>query len=79
MQELKPCPFCGSDAEARTTYYELETKDVPLFSYVMCVRCGCRTADFMYKNSKHTGVNSAEAAAKAWNRRIETPRTVTAE
>lgn len=67
--ELKPCPFCGGKAEIRTAYIEKETKNVPLYSYVMCMKCFSKTMDFSYKNAEHTGVNPSEAAAKAWNHR----------
>ena len=79
MPELKPCPFCGSEAEVRIIYNELETTDVPRFSYVRCVRCFSQTAEYSFKNSDRTGIDPREASIKAWNRRIETPRTVTAK
>lgn len=66
---LLPCPFCGGEAEVRTAYIEKERKDVPMFSYARCGRCFAQTFEFAHKNSDRTGVNPAEEAAKAWNRR----------
>lgn len=63
MQELKPCPFCGS-------------KDVRIFVYseggvcVKCLRCLCQTfisADHTYKDAKEEC--ACERVVKAWNRR----------
>ncbi len=67
--ELKPCPFCGGDAEVRTTYYELKTKDVPINSYVRCTKCFAQTYEFSYKNTDRTGTNPVESAVDAWNKR----------
>ncbi len=75
MNELKHCPFCGGKAEIRTTYYELETKDVPISTYVRCTRCFARTNEYLYKNTDLTGINPPEEAVKAWNRRCNHDRT----
>ena len=69
MSELKPCPFCGGEAEVRTVHIEKERKDVPMFSYVRCGKCFAQTYEFPYKNADMTGTNPAESAVKAWNRR----------
>ena len=70
MSELKSCPFCGGEAEIRTTYYELETKDVPINSYVRCTKCFAQTHEYPYKNTDRTGTNPVESAVNAWNRRV---------
>lgn len=71
MTELKPCPFCGGDAEVRTIFIEKETKDVPISSYVRCTQCFASTDEYHYKNADRTGINPSEEAVKAWNRRCE--------
>ena len=56
MTELKPCPFCGGEAEIEEIYYtfwHLKTY------YVRCTRCGCRTME-----------DNKEYAIQDWNRRI---------
>ena len=70
MSDLKPCPFCGGEAEIRTTYRELETHDVPIYSYVRCTKCFAQTYEFPYKNTDRTGTKPVDSAIEAWNRRI---------
>ena len=70
-RKLKPCPFCGGEAEVRTKILELVTKDVPIESYVTCTKCFASTSGFSYKDADRKGIVPAEEAAKAWNRRIE--------
>ena len=53
--ELKPCPFCGGDAEMQQGKYQgLRT------FYVSCLGCGART-DLEYDE---------EFAADLWNERV---------
>jgi len=58
--ELKPCPFCGGNAEARD-YLDEDDND---FYYVVCLNCGSRTNGYPLDN----GI--PERAAAAWNRRV---------
>ena len=51
---LKPCPFCGGEADYRT---------MGVGVYIKCVKCGCNTQTFHYKERQE--------AIKAWNRRPE--------
>lgn len=54
--KLKPCPFCGSDAEMEQGKYQgLNT------FYVRCLGCGAQT-DLEY---------AEEFAAELWNERVE--------
>lgn len=66
MQELKPCPFCGGEAELSKYYPGFSRK-----SYVMvrCRSCRANTGDWRRR----------DIAVARWNRRIENPRTVTAK
>lgn len=61
MTELKPCPFCGHEAELSSGKFD--GKDT---SYVMCKRCGSQ-GEFFFVSPKYA---SAERAIKAWNRRV---------
>ena len=53
-EKLKPCPFCGGEAEV----YENEYENITLFM-VACKNCGISTAGYDYE----------EDAIKDWNRR----------
>ena len=69
LSRLKPCPFCGGQAEVRE-----ETRPDPPASYgvylVKCPRCGARTRDFINDGS-YGEKHSISDAAEAWNRRAE--------
>ena len=58
QNELKPCPFCGSDecGIAKTAYGNY----LNIWFFAVCDKCGARS-----KASK----NETEAA-EAWNRRV---------
>ena len=71
--DLKPCPFCGSKAEVRTTYEVLKTTTKNLYSYVRCERCFAESFKFSYKNADCTGANPIKSAINAWNRRDGVP------
>ena len=69
--ELKPCPFCGGDAEldfAHTSFCYIaddgKPRETGFFYTVQCDDeiCGCRIG--IYENP--------EMAIEAWNRRAET-------
>lgn len=61
MNELKPCPFCGYEAEISKGRFD--GKDT---SYVMCKKCAAR-GEFFFVSPKYA---SNERAIKAWNRRV---------
>lgn len=48
IEEIKPCPFCESEAELRQGHTVLD-------NYVQCKRCGCRTKVF---NTKRCAVKA---------------------
>lgn len=51
--ELKPCPFCGGEAEMREGS---STKP-----YVRCKRCGCRTGSSRYRGNVAKSWNARAA------------------
>lgn len=57
---LKPCPFCGGDAEISQGRFD--GKDT---SYVMCRKCAAQ-GEFFFVSPKYS---SNERAILAWNRR----------
>jgi len=60
--ELKPCPFCGSEAEIREGVYQGEES-----SYVRCRECKATGRTFIISRK----YASNERAIEAWNRRAE--------
>ena len=60
MDELKPCPFCGGDAEL-LSLNNTEQGLSPLYWYVVCTN-GCA------RTFRHI---SDHDAIEAWNRRAE--------
>lgn len=62
-KELKPCPFCGKNANVE--------KDEGLFGnkylFVRCACCGTRTSE-KYANLEYCAV---EEVIRAWNKRPE--------
>ena len=60
MDELKPCPFCGGEAEIETFYPSSPMRLLGWkYAYVECQVCGCRS-----------GVKiGVDEAIETWNRR----------
>lgn len=71
MSELLPCPFCGGEAKLHDglviipvidengAYIDADVEDTP--AWVECAACGAAT----------DGVDSADEAISAWNRRAQ--------
>ncbi len=57
MDELKPCPFCGGEAETIKSFLYGKVAGYT----VSCKKCGCELK--MY--------TSKQNAEKAWNRRAD--------
>ena len=57
--ELKPCPFCGGNAELRHEYASSG------YSYIQCGQCGIKSVMFI----KSFDRSSDEDATNYWNRR----------
>lgn len=68
MSELKPCPFCGGEAEVKSHYYESD--DLTLWQ----VRCKARWYDVVekrecYAADSFVSFRTETEAIEAWNRR----------
>lgn len=57
MENLKPCPFCGGEAE---TDFGFEDHDTKTYFYVVCLKCGAEAI----------GCKTKAEAIAAWNRRF---------
>lgn len=61
--KLKPCPFCGGDAEERASGSPSSRK-----WEIVCTKCGCKTFKTV----------ASPSHIEAWNRRIDEPPEGTA-
>lgn len=63
-RKLKPCPFCGGEAEYR------QFANPRQFCSVRCSVCGCGTDGFEVCVLKETLTRNKAANAKVWNNRV---------
>ena len=68
MVELKPCPFCGGEADYRTENFGARV-------WVKCVICGVSTSRYD-TNMIVDGKGGKDWATKAWNRRYTPPSEI---
>lgn len=59
MDELKNCPFCGSDDCLMTSIKERSAMELPVNYQTLCLKCGARTSWY----------SERENAIKNWNMR----------
>lgn len=62
MSELKPCPFCGGEADEYEGDYG---------NGIYCMMCGAMIGEPIHEEYRVTERVSYEQAAKAWNTRAE--------
>ncbi len=63
--KLKPCPFCGGEAEFKTIEKDMLSRQD--YIWVRCSKCEATSKKF----ESNLYSSAAEDAAKAWNRRIK--------
>ena len=67
-EELKPCPFCGCEAEICSAF---EDKYLGKYWYVRCKKCYSRSSG-IYESVKKLEANEEyEAIREAWEKAIE--------
>lgn len=75
--ELKPCPFCGGDAEVREAYVYLDAAVL-----IRCSNCFVKTEkvlvnhpklkyDGLDESTRYTKEQAIQKAAEVWNRRSD--------
>ena len=81
MPELKPCPFCGGEAEIKCNSYGTQkNEEIDRFARyfsIRCTKCRCelpRQFQVTFDYSLDTGVRANESdllkGIEAWNRRV---------
>lgn len=58
MSELKPCPFCGGEAEVKRYYHPFSRRSRVT---VKCMICRCNSGEW----------GRVDKAIEAWNRRVD--------
>lgn len=69
MSELKPCPFCGGEAESGRTVIKTNGTWCDA-AFVRCTVCDARTNRVLYDAKKHPNCEEYEEAEEYWNRRV---------
>lgn len=64
--ELKPCPFCGGEAELSCGFYNAVD-----YATVMCTDCGAKICFDSDHDPELTFDAMEEAAIRDWNRRVQ--------
>ena len=76
MNELKPCPFCGSNPKCGVSFYESCGAEVKLAATVECTGCGIRKRNIFKATDNISFVpfydydNAFARVIKEWNKRI---------
>ena len=70
MAELKPCPFCGGEAEYKRTVIKTNGAWCDAVN-VRCTNCDARTGRVLYDARKHPNGEEYIEVEQAWNRRAE--------
>lgn len=76
--EIKPCPFCGGNAELKTGHscVDVQMADDVDMAFCVCSNCGARGGIELVKNARYRKTCKEELneintkAVKKWNRRI---------
>ena len=63
MAELKPCPFCGGEANQVAKFMPDNTN----YYYIMCSKCKASSNMFF----SYVGYEGLDEAISAWNRRVD--------
>ena len=67
---LKPCPFCGGEAECYRTVIKTNLGYSDAVA-VRCIACGARTGYVLFDGRKHPNGEEYEESEHLWNRRAE--------
>ena len=67
--ELKPCPFCGGEAECVPKAAVIKLKDTMIYRY-RCRVCYAQSP-YMANSRLHGFHTTIDKAAEAWNRRAK--------
>ena len=64
MTELKPCPFCGGEADIRHEHRWISGMNGGYSgTYIVCKKCCCRTCTYDWEDE--------DQMYEAWNRRVD--------
>jgi Lar family restriction alleviation protein len=71
--ELKPCPFCGGEAEL-VKAFPLDGQTHYEVAKVRCSMCKCQTDDYIL-NGYYGSTDTVQDAFEAWNKRFPPKRS----